>query len=124
MSELPNDRVTLKVYTQPLKELQVHTEELHSDSMLDTASLTTYPDGSPSPACCVQLLQESSGIFSISADQMTPFLCLYSYLNISFVSVCPKQWVETNHMLKAISLFTIFLKRFQRSKISKRCEVL
>lgn len=41
MSELPTDRVTLKVYSQPL--------ELNSDtSTLDTASLTTSDEGSPS----------------------------------------------------------------------------
>lgn len=49
MSDLPKDRVTLKVFSQPLQELQVDTEELHyrTDSTLDTASLATSPESSP-----------------------------------------------------------------------------
>lgn len=40
MSELPKDKVTLKVYSKPL-------ESCHTDSTLDTASLSSSPEDSP-----------------------------------------------------------------------------
>ncbi|XP_062315936.1 uncharacterized protein LOC134019259 [Osmerus eperlanus] len=50
MSELPKDKVTLKVYSKNL-------ESYHTDSTLDTASLSTSAEGSPSASHTRQLPQ-------------------------------------------------------------------
>lgn len=72
MSDLPKDKVTLKVYSHPLEELQVHTEELyyHTDSTLDTASLTTTPESSPSrvQSTCGRHLPQSFQIPTFAFD--------------------------------------------------------